>query len=64
MMAKKMKPKGKKGMAAVKRLGRNYKTGGFDKIANSAAKEYGSKAEGRRVAGAVYQNMVRKHLGK
>jgi uncharacterized membrane protein YebE (DUF533 family) len=58
-MKKKMKPKGKAGMVAVKRLGRNYKTGGFDKIANKTAKEYGSKAAGDRVAGSVYWNMVK-----
>ncbi len=56
----KMKPKGKRGMAAVERLGRTYKTGGFDKIANKAAKEYGSKAAGERVAGSIYQRMVRR----
>jgi len=51
---KKMKPKGKKGMAAVKRLGRNYKTGNFDKIAAAAGKKYGSSEAGKRVAGAIY----------
>jgi len=55
-----MKPKGKRGMAAVKRLGRNYKTGGFAKIASKASKKYGSKAAGQRVAGAIYQAMVNK----
>ncbi len=56
-----MKPKGKAGMAQVKKLGRNYKTGGFAKIASQAAKEYGSKEAGKRVAGAVFQKMVSKH---
>jgi hypothetical protein len=56
-----MKPKGKKGMAAVKRLGRTHKTGGFDKIASKAAKEYGSKAAGDKVAGAIYWKMAGKH---
>ena len=36
-------PKTKKGKAAVKRLGRTKKTGGFEKIAKKAAKRYGSK---------------------
>lgn len=56
----KMKPKGARGRAAVKRLGRNYKTGGFAKIANKAAKEYGSKAAGQRVAAAVYWRKAKK----
>ena len=29
----------------------------FSKIANKAASEYGSKAAGQKVAGAVFQNM-------
>ena len=55
------KPKGARGRAAVKRLGRTKKTGGFAKIAKKAAKEYGSTAAGKRVAGAVYWKMVKKH---
>lgn len=55
---KMMKPKGKRGMAQVKKLGRTKKTGGFAKIAKSAAKKYGSKAAGKKVAGAVFQKMV------
>ncbi|GIW70229.1 MAG: hypothetical protein KatS3mg101_0976 [Patescibacteria group bacterium] len=58
---RKMKPKGKRGLAAVKRLGRTYKTGGFAKIAAKAAKKYGSKTIGKKVAGAIYQKMVRKY---
>jgi len=58
-----MKPKGARGRAAVRRLGRSYKTGGFSKIASKAAREYGSAAAGKRVAGAVYQKMVRKRKG-
>ncbi len=38
-----MKPKGKKGRAMVKKLGRTKKTGGFAKIAAKAGKKYGSK---------------------
>lgn len=59
-MASKMKPKGARGKASVKRLGRTYKTGGFNKIANKAAKKYGSKAAGKRVAGAIYWKMAKK----
>jgi hypothetical protein len=29
----------------------------FNKIASKAGKEYGSKAAGQRVAGAIFQNM-------
>lgn len=57
---KKMKPKGKKGKAQVKKLGRTYKTGGFAKIANKASKKYG-KVAGKKVAGAVFQKMARKN---
>lgn len=66
-MAKKMKPKGKKGRVAVKRLGRNYKTGNFNKIAKNVAKNYQKKgiskkkAEeiGKKVAGKIYWNKVK-----
>lgn len=54
-----LKPKGSRGMAQVEKLGRRYKTGGFNKIANKAAKRYGSKEAGDKVAGAVFQRMVR-----
>lgn len=53
-----MKPKGEKGKEAVERLGRDYKTGGFNKIASSAAKEYGSKEAREKVAGAIYWKMA------
>ncbi len=56
-----LKPQGAKGMAQVKKLGRRYKTGGFNKIAAKATKRYGSAAAGARVAGAVFQNMVKNH---
>lgn len=52
-----LKPKGKKGMAQVKKLGRTFKTGGFAKIAEKAGKEYGSEEKGKKVAGRVFQNM-------
>ena len=60
MATKKMKPKGARGRAAVKRLGRTYKTGNFAKIARKAAKRYGSKAAGERVAAAIYWRKVHK----
>lgn len=56
----KSKPKGARGRAAVKRLGRTYKTGTFSKISKAAAKKYGSKAAGQRVAGAIYWKQVAK----
>lgn len=59
-----MKPKGAKGRAQVKKLGRTFKTGGFSKIAKAAGKEYGSKEAGKRVAGAIFQRMASKHAGK
>ena len=60
----KMKPKGKKGKAMVKKLGRNYKTGMFNKIAQKAAKKYGSKEVGKKVAAAVYWKKVRNRIAK
>jgi len=54
-----MKPKGKRGRVAVKRLGRTKKTGGFSKIAKKAAKKYGSKERGNKVAGSIYWKMVK-----
>ena len=55
-----MRPKGKIGMAMVKKLGRTTKSGMFDKIAAKAAKEYGSASQGRRVAAAVFWSKVKK----
>jgi hypothetical protein len=57
-------PKTKQGKAAVARLGRTKKTGGFAKIAKVAGAKYGSKAAGKKVAGAIYQKMVAAHRGK
>jgi len=54
-----MKPKGRIGMAAVKRLGRTYKTGGFDKIAAKATKEYGKASIGKKVAASIYWAKVK-----
>jgi len=56
----KRKPKGKRGKAAVKRLGRKYKTGMFEKIARKAAKRYGSMKRGRKVAAAIYWKKVKR----
>lgn len=58
-----MEPKGARGRAAVARIGHKTKTGGFNKIANKAAKEYGSKEAGEKVAAAVYWKMAHKHGG-
>lgn len=63
----KMKPKGARGRAAVRRLGRNYKTGKFDKIANKAARSYEKKGVspakakqiGKAVAAKVYWAKVK-----
>ncbi len=52
-----LKPKGAKGRAMVKKLGRTYKTGGFKKIASKAAAKYGSAEAGKKVAGAIFQKM-------
>lgn len=57
-------PKTSQGKAAVHRLGRTKKTGGFAKIASAAGKKYGSKAAGQKVAAAVYWKMVKSHRGK
>lgn len=53
-----LKPKGKQGKAQVARLGRTFKTGGFNKIAASAGKKYGSTTAGKRVAGAIFNKMA------
>ena len=45
--------------AALHRLGRKKPSGMFNKIEDKAAKEYGSKDAGRRVAAAVYWKKVR-----
>ena len=57
-----MKPKGARGRAAVKRLGRTQKTGGFAKIERNVEARGGSKASAAKIAGAVYWGKVRKHL--
>lgn len=67
----KMKPIGKRGLVAVQRLGRNYKTGGFNAISNAVEKEYlnkvgSKKAEeiGKKVAGKIYWEAVAKRKNK
>jgi hypothetical protein len=60
----KLKPQGARGMAQVRRLGRTYKTGGFNMIAQAAAKNYGSAAAGKRVAGAIFNKMARRDAAK
>jgi hypothetical protein len=54
-----MKPKGTRGRAQVRRLGRTYKTGGFAKI----AAKVGGGAKGKRIAGSVFQKMARARKG-
>lgn len=56
---KRLKPKGARGKAQVARLGRNYKTGGFSKIAKKAGREYSSSKAGKKVAGAIFAKMAR-----
>lgn len=56
---RKLKPKGRRGVVAVKRLGRTFKTGMFEKIAEKAARRYGSKEIGRKVAAKIYWQKVR-----
>ena len=62
-MPRRTTPKTKRGKAAVKRLHRTKKTGGFAKISKKAAKKYG-KSVGDRIAGKIYWNMVRAKKGK
>jgi hypothetical protein len=61
---KMMMPRGKKGLAMVKKLGRTKKTGGFKKIEDKAAKEYGSVEAGKKVAGAMFWKKAKKAMGK
>lgn len=54
-----MKPKGKRGRIAVARLGRNYKTGNFEKgVADIQAKGL-SKESAEKIMGAQYWKKVR-----
>lgn len=57
-------PKTKMGKKMVAKLGRKKATGGFAKIAKKAGKEYGSKEAGKRVAGAIFNKMVKAHKAK
>jgi hypothetical protein len=44
----------------VRKLGRTYKTGGFNRIAKKAAKKYGSIDVGRRIAGKIFWKIAKK----
>lgn len=57
----KKKPKGKKGRKMAAELGRKYKTGMFEKIAQKAAKKYGSAERGFKTAGAIFWKKVKKY---
>jgi len=59
-----LKPRGKRGRVAVKRLGRSYRSGVFEQIAEKAGKRYGSKEAGKRVAASVYWAKVKARLKK
>jgi hypothetical protein len=58
---KHMKPEGARGKAQTERLGRDFKTGGFAKIEKNAAKKYGSKKAGEKVAGSIFNKMAEEH---
>jgi len=60
MGLKHLKPKGAAGRAAVKRLGRNYKTGNFDKGVKAIEKKGLSSESAQRIMGAQYWEKVRK----
>ena len=57
-----MTPKGARGRAAVKRLGRTKKTGGFAKIERSVEAKGGSAESAAKIAGAQYWKMVHKNV--
>ena len=52
-----MKTKTYSAKAAVKGADLGKKGKNFSKIAKSAAKEYGSKTSGKKVAGAILKNL-------
>lgn len=58
---KHLKPKGARGRAAVKRLGRNYKTGKFNEIVDALMKKGYSKEKATKIAAAMYWAKVRAH---
>jgi len=60
----KMKPKGARGVAAVKRLGRNYKTGKFDLIVRTLMKRGYNKEQATKIAAKMYWLKVRQNRGK
>jgi hypothetical protein len=60
----KMKPKGARGRAAVKRLGRTYKTGNFDRGVKAIVQSGKSKESAAAIMGAAYWREVAKAQGK
>lgn len=56
-----MKPKGAKGRAMVRKLGRTKKTGGFNKIVKSVEARGGSESSAKKIAGKIFWNKVKKH---
>lgn len=59
-----LKPKGKRGMAQVKKLGRNFKTGGFKNIEEKAKSGGYSTQSAENIAGHVFQEKARKHASR
>lgn len=55
-----MKPKGKRGQVAVERLGRNYKTGNFDKGVDELQRHGYSMEAAKKIMGKQYWNKVNK----
>jgi hypothetical protein len=60
----KLKPKGKRGLAAVKRLGRTYKTGNFAKGVQDLMDAGSSHEAAQKIMGAQYWKEVAKAKGK
>jgi hypothetical protein len=60
----KQKPKGRQGLAATKRLGRNYKTGGFNRIVQDCMRRGGSAEKCKKIAASVYWKKVREYMGR
>jgi hypothetical protein len=60
----KLKPKGKRGLVAVKRLGRTYKTGNFAKGVADIVATGKSPEVAKKIMGAQYWKEVAKAQGK
>jgi hypothetical protein len=56
----KRRPKGKRGIVAVERLGRRYSTGNFAKLVKRLMAKGYSKKVATRIAAKVYWEKVRK----